>query len=119
LYGLDAETKYYYCAFVYLNNKQYKFGEIKSFTTLEAPPVPEYEDVRDMDPSKCDDTTEKCWKYTVSYAGYSVDAYVWGTEKYVVETLQQAYVGISDSGYTITYEESPAEDAEACYAKNL
>ena len=32
---LDAETKYYYCAFVYLNGKQYKFGSVKSFTTLE------------------------------------------------------------------------------------
>ena len=35
--GLEAETKYYYCAFVYLNNKQYKFGETNEFTTLEAP----------------------------------------------------------------------------------
>ncbi len=34
---LNAETKYYYCAFVYLNNEQYKFGSIKNFTTLEAP----------------------------------------------------------------------------------
>ena len=33
LSGLEAETKYYYCAFVYLNEKQYKYGEIKSFTT--------------------------------------------------------------------------------------
>ena len=33
LSGLSAETKYYYCAFVYLNEKQYKYGEIKSFTT--------------------------------------------------------------------------------------
>ena len=33
--GLDAETKYYYCALVYLNNKQYKFGSIKNFTTSE------------------------------------------------------------------------------------
>ena len=32
---LVAETKYYYCAFVYLNGKQYKFGKVKSFTTLE------------------------------------------------------------------------------------
>ena len=36
---LNAETKYYYCAFVYLNNKQYKFGETKEFTTLEAPKI--------------------------------------------------------------------------------
>ena len=37
LSGLSSETKYYYCSFVYLNEKQYKYGEIKSFTTLEAP----------------------------------------------------------------------------------
>lgn len=35
LTGLQTETKYYYCAFVYLNGKQYKFGKIKDFTTLE------------------------------------------------------------------------------------
>ena len=39
--GLEAETKYYYCAFVYLNNKQYRFGETKEFTTLAAPGVDE------------------------------------------------------------------------------
>ena len=39
--GLDAETKYYYCAFVYLNGKQYKFGETKEFITLVAPGVDE------------------------------------------------------------------------------
>ena len=39
LSNLDAETKYYYCAFVYLNNKQYKFGNTKAFTTLEAPDI--------------------------------------------------------------------------------
>ena len=35
--GLEAETKYYYCAFVFLNEKQYKYGSVKSFTTLEKP----------------------------------------------------------------------------------
>ena len=37
LSDLVSETKYYYCAYVNLNNKQYKFGETKEFTTLEAP----------------------------------------------------------------------------------
>ena len=37
--GLEAETQYYYCAFVFLNEKQYKYGSIKSFTTLEAPKI--------------------------------------------------------------------------------
>ena len=35
--GLEAETKYYYCAFVFLNEKQYKYGSVKSFTTYEKP----------------------------------------------------------------------------------
>ena len=39
--GLESETKYYYCAFVFLNEKQYKYGSVKSFTTLEAPGVDE------------------------------------------------------------------------------
>jgi hypothetical protein len=37
LSGLEAETKYYYCAFVYVNNQDFKFGTVKNFTTLEVP----------------------------------------------------------------------------------
>ena len=43
LSGLSAETKYYYCSFVYLNEKQYKYGEIKSFTTLDGPQTGNHE----------------------------------------------------------------------------
>ena len=39
LLGLEAETKYYYCAFVYVNNQDFKFGTVKTFTTLEAPKI--------------------------------------------------------------------------------
>ena len=39
LEGLSPETKYYYCAWVFLNNTQYEFGVIKEFTTLEAPKI--------------------------------------------------------------------------------
>ena len=35
LEGLSPETKYYYCAWVFLNNIQYEFGSTKEFTTLE------------------------------------------------------------------------------------
>ena len=31
--GLSAKTKYYYCAYVYLNNIQYEYGEVKEFET--------------------------------------------------------------------------------------
>ena len=36
LNGLSADTKYYYCAWLFLNNMQYEFGEIKTFETLSA-----------------------------------------------------------------------------------
>jgi hypothetical protein len=39
LSDLVSETQYYYCAYINLNNKQYKFGETKEFTTLEAPKI--------------------------------------------------------------------------------
>lgn len=35
LEGLMGGTKYYYCAFVFLNETQYEFGAIKDFTTQE------------------------------------------------------------------------------------
>ena len=33
--GLTGSTKYYYCAFVFLNETQYEFGAIKDFSTPE------------------------------------------------------------------------------------
>ena len=33
LEGLSPDTKYYYCAWVFLNNTQYEFGSIKDFET--------------------------------------------------------------------------------------
>lgn len=39
LTNLSPKTEYYYCAWVFLNNTQYEFGNIKSFTTLEAPVI--------------------------------------------------------------------------------
>ena len=33
LEGLSPETKYYYCAWVFLNNTQYEFGSLKDFET--------------------------------------------------------------------------------------
>ena len=35
LEGLSPDTKYYYCAWVFLNNTQYEFGAIKEFETIE------------------------------------------------------------------------------------
>jgi hypothetical protein len=36
---LESQTQYYYCAFVYANENDYKYGSINSFTTLEGPEV--------------------------------------------------------------------------------
>jgi hypothetical protein len=73
--------------------------------------------ILDLDASKCDDTTEKCWKYTAKHdaTGVSADTYLWATEKAVVEAAQQAWGNIG--GYTVTLEESSAETPEDCYAK--
>jgi hypothetical protein len=73
----------------------------------------------DLDASKCDDKTEKCWKYTVSVAGVSEDAYVWGTEKYVVEVLQTAYKGSAAAGVSVSLAETAGDDAESCLEQNL
>ena len=35
LKGLKPQTTYYYCAWLFLNGKQYEYGNIKQFTTLE------------------------------------------------------------------------------------
>ena len=35
LEGLSPDTKYYYCAWVFLNNTQYEFGVIKEFVTIK------------------------------------------------------------------------------------
>ena len=35
LEGLSPDTKYYYCAWVFLNNIQYEFGVIKEFVTIK------------------------------------------------------------------------------------
>ena len=35
LSGLSPETKYYYCAWMFLNNTQYEFGAIKEFETIK------------------------------------------------------------------------------------
>ena len=44
LTGLTEDTKYYYCAFLLLNNTQYELGEIKEFTTLESEKTPDKPD---------------------------------------------------------------------------
>ena len=72
--------------------------------------------VLDMDPAQCDDTEEKCWVYTVSYAGAEADTHLWGTEKFIVETIQQTYGAVP--GYTVTLSPADADSPEACLGLN-
>ena len=43
--GLTANAKYYYCAYMLLNGKQYEYGAVKEFTTLESIEDPDTPDV--------------------------------------------------------------------------
>jgi hypothetical protein len=62
---LEAEMMYYYSAFVYVNDKEFKFGGIESFTTKEKGTlIGEWECVNavykhDDDPSGGEDSSEK------------------------------------------------------------
>ena len=39
LSNLESATQYYYCAFVHVNDQDFKFGTVKDFTTLETPEI--------------------------------------------------------------------------------
>ena len=78
--------------------------------------------VSNIDPSKLDDTTEKCWKVTYSgkAAGhsYSEDKYAWATERALVISLQKTeqYAGGS---LKCSYQgASQYKDEESCYNAN-
>lgn len=77
--------------------------------------------VMDLDPTQLDNETEKCWVYTLTYAGVSADAYIWSTERLLVETIQETLKTSEAAGikYTATYKESPADDSEKCIKKNI
>lgn len=70
--------------------------------------------VMDVDASKLDGTTAKCWKYTIKE--FQETSYVWCTEKELVE-LFQSYNN-NGAKLTVNYEEATAADPDACDSRN-
>ena len=71
--------------------------------------------VMDIDASKLDNTTPKCWKYTIKE--FKETSYIWCTERELVE-LFQSYNKSGYSGLTVHYKEASATDKEACESRN-
>ena len=80
--------------------------------------------VKDMDATKLDNTTAKCWAYTLIYSdGKKTDGYLWGTEQYVV-TYLQAFIKSAPSTTAgepkdITYKADGTKDEQSCMDKNM
>ena len=72
---------------------------------------------QEIDLSKLDNTTAKCWEITVKVMGIPVTTYAWGTEREVVGAVQlsQEYVGKS---IKLTWKENSAKSEEACERQN-
>lgn len=78
--------------------------------------------VSSLDPSKLDDTTEKCWKVTYSSKvvghSYSEDYYEWGTEREIVIELQEKEQ-YSQGSLKCSYQAaSQYKDYSSCYGAN-
>ncbi|MGM9825983.1 MAG: hypothetical protein ACI3Z8_06050 [Paludibacteraceae bacterium] len=80
--------------------------------------------VKDMDATKLDNTTAKCWGYTLIYSdGKTTDGYMWGTEQHVVKYLQiiikSASSTIANEPQDITYWADGTKDEQSCMDKNM
>jgi hypothetical protein len=78
-------------------------------------------DIMSLDVTKLDNTTLKCWKYTVKNSGF-VDGtlYAWDTEANVVKVLQKVYETsqLNHRKPILTYEATADTDKESCECKN-
>lgn len=79
--------------------------------------------VTNLDPSKLDDTVEKCWKTTCTIKAGGISGtdvfYVWGTERHTVISLQQSEkysAGTAKYSYEAA---STFKDVESCDAANV
>lgn len=72
--------------------------------------------VMDIDASKLDSITEKCWKYTIKE--FKETSYIWCSEKELVELFQSYNTSGTTHTLTVNYKETPAEDKEGCESKN-
>ena len=76
--------------------------------------------ISNIDTSTLDNTVEKCWAITVTSTVESSESgivYNWGTERFIVETLQETYK-MAAGVVKFHWEESKATDAESCIGKN-
>lgn len=72
--------------------------------------------IMDVDVNTLDNTTPKCWMYHIKE--FKETSYIWCTERELVELFQSYNASGSSNKLTVTYEESPADDKDACEAKN-
>lgn len=72
--------------------------------------------VENLDPSKLDDTTERCWAITYTLYGVSATTYTWGTEAVIAYSVKESQELVGVGKYS--YEEANANDAEACHDLN-
>ena len=80
--------------------------------------------VKDMDATKLDNTTAKCWAYTLIYSdGKTTDGYLWGTEQYCVSYLQtiikNAEFTMANEPEDITYWADGTTGEQSCMDKNM
>lgn len=71
----------------------------------------------DVDLSKLDNKTEKCWEVTRTVANVSETAYFWGTEYMLVYAMQQEQK-LSGGIGKWSYKESNEKDEASCESKN-
>jgi hypothetical protein len=77
-------------------------------------------DIMSLDASKLDNTTFKCWKWTVKNSGFmDGTVYVWDTEANVVVVLQEVYKTsqLNKRKPIITYE-ATSDDTDNCECQN-
>lgn len=69
--------------------------------------------VQNVDASKLDNTTHKCWKVTMKVYGVKATDYIWATEQTLVKTLQaeQEYAGIKSTYAATGKSKEQCEDA--------
>jgi hypothetical protein len=72
--------------------------------------------VMDVDLNTLDNTTPKCWVYHIKEVKET--SYIWCTERELVEIFQGYNNSGTENSLTVTYEESAADDQDACEAKN-
>ena len=80
--------------------------------------------VKDIDATKLDNTTPKCWAYTIVYSdGKTTEAYLWGTEQEIVLYLQivikNAEHTVAKEPKDITYRADGTKGEQSCMDKNM